>query len=367
MGMVDVRLYDMQTKQMCYVATGVKVFPQQWQNDAVCNRLDAYDLNLTLQEQLRRARSYADKCRELVNSDARKAIVGDDNAGASAGGDFLKFVLERIESRPASKGTKKHYVVFYKDIKSWGKIRQFWDVDLQHIQEYDDYLHSKYDNDGTIYNYHKHLKAIVNDAVLAGKLEQNPYVKMRGKIARSKKLKVEYLTEEEKTRLERLEVAPDLRRWLDMFIVGMNTGLAFQDMLAFSLDKCKTASLSTGKVLFYEAKRVKTGVRFTIAVSQMVQEIMQRYGGQFPKCENQSYNKALKIIGGIAGITTPMHSHLARSTFATWMLSHGVQIQNVARMLGHTKLEQTLEYAAVLQEDVLTDALNCIDINTTTI
>jgi site-specific recombinase XerD len=54
----------------------------------------------------------------------------------------------------------------------------------------------------------------------------------------------------------------------------------------------------------------------------------------------------------MAGIKVRMHSHLARHTFATYMLSNGAKIENVSRMLGHTNITQTQRYAKVLAESV---------------
>jgi site-specific recombinase XerD len=54
----------------------------------------------------------------------------------------------------------------------------------------------------------------------------------------------------------------------------------------------------------------------------------------------------------MAGIKIKMHSHLARHTFATWMLRNGAKIENVSRMLGHTNITQTQRYAKVLAQSV---------------
>jgi site-specific recombinase XerD len=43
---------------------------------------------------------------------------------------------------------------------------------------------------------------------------------------------------------------------------------------------------------------------------------------------------------------------MARHTFATWALHHGVPIEIVSRMLGHTDIAMTQRYAKVLAEDV---------------
>lgn len=77
-----------------------------------------------------------------------------------------------------------------------------------------------------------------------------------------------------------------------------------------------------------------------------------------PKIDNADYNKLLKVLGMAAGIRTKLHSHIARHTFATWALSHGVKIENVSKMLGHTNIVQTQRYAKVLAEDVHADYEN---------
>ena len=66
---------------------------------------------------------------------------------------------------------------------------------------------------------------------------------------------------------------------------------------------------------------------------------------------NQKYNAQLKTFGNVIGIEG-LHSHLARHTFATYMLSNDVKIQNVMRMMGHKKMQQTLRYAKVIAKDV---------------
>ena len=81
---------------------------------------------------------------------------------------------------------------------------------------------------------------------------------------------------------------------------------------------------------------------------------------KLPTICNADYNKALKAIGMVAGIDKPLHSHLARHSFATYMMAKGAKIQNVAKMLGHTNIKQTQRYAKVLTQSVL-DEFNRIE------
>ena len=74
-----------------------------------------------------------------------------------------------------------------------------------------------------------------------------------------------------------------------------------------------------------------------------------------PRINNADYNHQLKALGLLAGIKTRLHSHLARHTFATYMLRNGAKIENVSRMLGHTNITQTQRYAKVLAQSVHDD------------
>jgi site-specific recombinase XerD len=83
--------------------------------------------------------------------------------------------------------------------------------------------------------------------------------------------------------------------------------------------------------------------------------VLEKYDWQVPKIDNADYNHLLKAIGSMAGITTKMHTHLARHTFATYMLRNGVKVENLQRMLGHKNIRQTMRYAKVLAESVHKD------------
>ena len=84
-------------------------------------------------------------------------------------------------------------------------------------------------------------------------------------------------------------------------------------------------------------------------------EVLEKYGWEVPRIENHVYNRILKVIGMMAGIKTPLHSHLARHTFATYMLRNGSRIENVSRMLGHKNITQTQHYAKVIAQSVHDD------------
>ena len=62
----------------------------------------------------------------------------------------------------------------------------------------------------------------------------------------------------------------------------------------------------------------------------------------------------LKPMGMVICIAK-LHSHMARHTFGTWMLSQGVKIEHVSKLMGHTNITQTQRYAKVRAQDVHDD------------
>ena len=101
--------------------------------------------------------------------------------------------------------------------------------------------------------------------------------------------------------------------------------------------------------------RVKTGVQYLTMLTDECVRILEQYGWHLPKMGNADYNHALKAIGMAAGVATPLHSHLARHSFATRAKALGADLANIAKMLGHTNTVQTQRYAKVMPEQVFAD------------
>ena len=102
-------------------------------------------------------------------------------------------------------------------------------------------------------------------------------------------------------------------------------------------------------------RKLSTGVAYVSSLLPPAVAVLEKYGWQVPKIDNADYNHLLKVIGTMADIPTKMHTHLARHTFATYMLRQGVKVENLQRMLGHKNIRQTMRYAKVLAESVHED------------
>ncbi|WP_367892761.1 site-specific integrase [Flavivirga aquimarina] len=80
-----------------------------------------------------------------------------------------------------------------------------------------------------------------------------------------------------------------------------------------------------------------------------------------PISSNQKTNAYLKEIIKACGIHKNISFYVARHTFATTvMLSNGVPIETVSKLLGHTKLSTTQIYARVIESKISEDIENLL-------
>jgi integrase len=130
----------------------------------------------------------------------------------------------------------------------------------------------------------------------------------------------------------------------------MYTGLAYIDTQHFDIKDYRQVD---GRWVFV-GQRVKTGVPYVSQLLPPVVDVLRKHNWRVPKMSNQRYNQLLKAIGMVIGIPK-LHSHMGRHTFATWMLAHGVPIEHVSKMLGHTNITQTQRYAKVQPQHIYDD------------
>ena len=78
-------------------------------------------------------------------------------------------------------------------------------------------------------------------------------------------------------------------------------------------------------------------------------------GTVFPVLSNQKMNAYLKEVATVCGLDKHLTMHLARHTFATYLLTKNVPIESVSKLLGHKSLKTTQIYAKVIDSKVADD------------
>lgn len=369
-GYVEVRVtIDRMTK---YISTGVRVYKNEWAADRVVNRRDAQALNDRLAiifEKVYQAATESVKQSVKLDVESVKQAVWQFVESQTDEPTFVSWCEKQIPLLGISDGTAKHYKPLITKLTKYGKMNKWQDLNVENIANFDAWLHQQTKplsdarrkagakpeklSDSGIYNYHKCLKALLHRALSFGKIDANPYDRLKGKFKRGERENPEYLTEDEMKRFEAviLPKGSELDVVHDLFIFQMYTGLPYSDMQAFDASDYKY----DGDAWKCVGERIKTGVPYVSQLLPPAVKVLEKYGWEIPQLSNADYNRHLKALGQMAGIKTRLHSHLARHTFATWMLSHDIPIEHVSKMLGHTNITQTQRYAKVLAQSVYDD------------
>ena len=374
LGPLDVRVTV--DRKSYYISTGVKVLGKHWAG-AVVARPDADALNNRLGIIVRRVNEKVNEyieARQPIDVSAVREFVYSGTKVDGKQDRMLTWIESQIDALQVSDGTRRHYWLLLERLKEYGKLKSWADITIEAIYDWDAWLHNtvkaqvkkgedeRYGSDGTIYNYHKHLKALLNRAHDFGLISASPYDRLKGKFKKGENENIEYLTEEQMQLIMNTRPVPgtQMETVRDLFVFQMFTGMSYSDMQAFDIKQYKEEtvrdkiSVEKTKRFVYRGERVKTGVPFVGVLLPPVVDVLERHGWQVPKMPNQKYNCLLKTFGSVIGIDG-LHSHLARHTFATYMLSKGAKVQNVMKMLGHKKIDLTMRYAKVIAKDVQDD------------
>lgn len=352
-----------------YINTNVRARRCEWAGSVV-NRPDMDALNerlgMIVQAVAHEANMMQREGKEIDVNLIRERVFSEPDKKKEEPDALLVWIGEQIPQLKMTKGTRARYEVMEHRLKEYGKIRGWDDLTVENIYAWDSWLHNikrpqrtadaqagrDAENicDASVYNYHRCLRALLTRAVKMGRIEANIYDRMRGDFHKGIKENVEYLTEEEMAAVMSLHPVAGSQMAVarDLFVFQLFTGLSYSDAQAFDI---KDYKLVNGKWISV-GERIKTGVAFVSQLLPPAVEVLERYGMQVPRIGNADYNHALKAIGMAAGITTRMHSHLARHTFATYMLRNGVKIENLAKMMGHSTIRETQKYAKVLAQSV---------------
>ena len=211
------------------------------------------------------------------------------------------------------------------------------ELNLTFINDFEYFLRTeKKCRTNTVWGYMIVLKHIISIARNDGRLPFNPFA---GYINSPESVDRGYLTQKE---IQTLMDAPMKNTYhelvRDLFVFSVFTGLAYSD------------------------RRKKTNTESNIRLLDVPKRIIEKYKGLardghvFPVPSNGNCNKILKEIGRECGFKVRLTYHVARHTNATTvLLSNGVPIETVSRLLGHTNIKTTQIYAKITAQKISQD------------
>lgn len=226
------------------------------------------------------------------------------------------------------------------------------------IDDYDLYLRADcHLAPSTIINLTVQLKTIVGEAIADGIITVYPFAGYEPVRPKQRK---RYLTSEELQRIMTTPLRkPRLYLIRDMFLFSCYTGIPYSDMKLLSKEHL---SLADDGTWWIKSSRKKTGIEFEIPLLDLPLRLIERYrdttpdGRLFPMYSNSMMNLYLKDIARLCDIDCPLVFHTARHTYATEItLGHGVPLETVSKMLGHSRIETTQLYAKVTDDKINAD------------
>ena len=167
------------------------------------------------------------------------------------------------------------------------------------------------------------------------------------------KARREHLTEEELRAMETVTLTDKRQKHLrDAFLFCCYTGLRWGDFHRLTSNNLHQHTLSF--------EQHKTGGRVELPLDVLwtgkALDLIRRYGSLEALVDigdNKKCNHDLRDIAEKAGIKRHLHWHLSRHTCATLLNQHGLNMQEIQFILGHSKLATTEKhYAETLYQQV---------------
>ena len=194
-------------------------------------------------------------------------------------------------------------------------------------------------NATTQYHYLSRMRSVLKWAVAEGMMKESPCEGERLSVPpRSERV---WLTVEEVRKLKEKGCGNAL--WERSFLFGCVTGLRYSD-----IRDLKWSDVQDRRIV---KRIVKTGKVEYVDLNAQALELMGRpaSGAVFPRLpQKASYvDQYLRRWAREAGLKKRVTFHTSRHTFAVLMLSAGVDIYTLSRLLGHSSVTTTQIYADI--------------------
>lgn len=355
--LIQIEAYLNRTRR--YYSTHVYVKPTQWDPKRQCVRRhpNADSLNQWLHEQMA---SY-EAC-ELEHWRRTGEVTLDlFSIGEQSDGNqpLARYMKHLIETSDLKESTKRNRATTLAILQEWNPDITLREI-TQHrmVTQFQTWLVSKGYHTNTVAKHLAHLRVTLRQAVREEATDVDPFIAIRIKKAGSRH---SHLKADELARLEALTLPPrcySMRRSLDGFLFCCYTGLRYSDFTR--MNRTNVDFDSPERWLTFRSLKTDTltSVPLALMFGGKPLRLWERYGCSddfFRLTDNSTLNKHLRRIRVLSGITTTFSFHSARHTCATLLLSDGINITTIQKLLGHRSVRTTEGYCDILQETILKD------------
>lgn len=267
-------------------------------------------------------------------------------------------------------GTARSYKGIISILKDYRKGRDllFKEITYDFLTKFE--IHHKAKGNGVngLAVYMRTIRSIYNKGIKSGMVEKELYpfddYKIKTAPTEKRALDIEFLKKIIELDLTQDHLCFDTRNY---FLASyMMYGMNFADMAY--LEK---TSIANGRLKY---RRRKTGKLYDIKVTPQLEKILTYYMEKDPESRyvfsvikregallqekdiqwaRKRYNKKLKILASLCGISSNLTSYVSRHSFATQALLHNIPLAAISTMLGHSSLKTTEIYLKSLPVNIL--------------
>ncbi len=280
--------------------------------------------------------------------------------------NFIEYFDKLTQERYKSKGNYGNWDSVLKHLKNYaGDNISFDSIDVKFCEGFKDYLENmaktksaKSLSSNSVSSYFGKFRASLNQAVDDDIMIQNPARKVSiPKVIESERV---FLTIEEVKKLFNTECRYDVLK--RAFLFSCITGLRWSDVQKLEWSQFQKDG-KNWKIVFHQKKTKE--LQYHILNKKAIELIGKPIEGHervFVGLRYSSYmNVALAKWMLQAGITKHVTFHSARHTFATMLLTKGVEIYTVSKLLGHSEIRTTQIYGKIIDQKKI-EAVESIDI-----
>ena len=327
-------------KETAYIATGIKVLPEQWDSSAhqaksrtIQRRADdvMYDVNSIITELTKKGKLDGLSARGIRDA-VEKELNPDANIPTMFVNYFLSFAADRNKER-----TTEIYMATHKKILDFdanANSLTFEDIDLGWLDRFDSFLMLTSPKKNARNVHFRNIRAVFNDALKKGITLSYPFrmFQVRPEPTMKKNLHVDQLRA-----LFNAEVKQWQQKYVDFFkICFMLIGINTEDIL-------HVKKIVGGRIEYW---RAKTDKPYSIKVEPECQVLLDKYKGEkfllnildtYSSTHNwtSKVDNELKTISDELGLP-PISVYWCRHSWATIAAELDIPDRTIAESMGHS-------------------------------
>ena len=269
----------------------------------------------------------------------------EDLSNPTARIDFIQFWTDEMERQRGmiGAGTFKQQNSSLSKVRTFKNPILFYEINSELIEDLKSYWKKKGNNANTIATLVKNVKKYLNIAKKRGINYPVEFSDIKNGAFKGNRT---FLSEDEIKRLYNYYCDKychqSYKEIIGMFLFCCFTGIRYSDVIKLTQENI------IENTLVFTAE--KTGKFQRIRLNQAALKFISNKKDLFPKYANEYVNRELKLIAKATGIEKVLTFHVSRHSFATNFLIRGGRVEHLQKLLGHSKIEDTMIYVHIVED-----------------